>query len=70
MGDTLEQFRTWAFFGDFMNKNLEHDQQAPSEIRKKELNKKRIWKVFKGFISLGKLILKLFFVDSDNFNDE
>lgn len=70
MGDTLGQFRTWAFFGDSMNKDLEHDQRAPSEIRKKELNRKRIWKVFKRAIALAKLILKLFLVDSNDLNDE
>lgn len=52
-----------------MNQNLEHDQQASSEIRKKELNKKRHWKIFKGLITIAKIVLKMFFMESDNLDE-
>lgn len=52
-----------------MNQNLEHDQQASSEIRKKELNKKRIWKIFKGLITIAKIVLKLFIMESEDLDE-
>jgi len=50
-----------------MQKNLEHDQQASSELQKKELKRKYRWAVFKGCLTLAKLLYKackfLFFDD-------
>lgn len=53
-----------------MHQNLEHDQQASSEIRKKELQKKRVWKIFKWFLTIAKIIFKLFFLEEYDLPDE
>ncbi|MFN3289037.1 MAG: hypothetical protein ACK410_01085 [Acinetobacter sp.] len=53
-----------------MNQNLEHDRQASSEIRKKELNRKRLWNIFKWVIPIARVILKVFFLDSNDLDNE
>lgn len=53
-----------------MKQNLEHDQQASSEIRKKELSKKRFWKIFKWLIPIARILLKVCLLDSNDLDNE